>query len=361
MNASGALPRLAITMGDPVGVGPEVVAKAVVSGEVTTLCQPVVIGNAAILARAARVCGLTFEVQQIGSIHDLSGNGAPYSSGLSGGAAAPGAGRASIVVPVIDPASAAPEELLALPLGQVSAVAGRASVEYVLRAIDLAVAGEVAGLVTAPINKEAMNAAGFRYAGHTELLAERTGSREAAMMLVTGSFRVCHVTTHVALERVPGLVTAERLATVFDLTWETVRQLGVERPRIAVAGLNPHAGEHGLFGNQEAAVLAPAIERERAAGRDFTGPWPPDTIFARAHRGQFDAVVAMYHDQGHIAIKMIGFDEGVNVSLGLPIVRTSVDHGTAFDIAGQGIARPVSMIQSITLAAQIAAARGLTG
>jgi 4-phospho-D-threonate 3-dehydrogenase / 4-phospho-D-erythronate 3-dehydrogenase len=205
-----------------------------------------------------------------------------------------------------------------------------------------------------------MNLAGFRYAGHTELLTERTGSREAAMMLVTGNLRVTHVTTHVPFERVPSLVTAERLAAVFELTHLTMRQLGIEQPRIAVAGLNPHAGEHGLFGNQESEVIEPAIETVRAMGQDFSGPWPPDTVFARANRGQFDCVVAMYHDQGHIAIKMIGFDEGVNVSLGLPIVRTSVDHGTAFDIAGRGIARPVSMIQATTLAARLAKARGLT-
>ncbi len=239
---------------------------------------------------------------------------------------------------------------------EVSPIAGRAAVAYVLRAIDLAV-GQVAGIVTAPLNKEAMNSAGFHYAGHTELLAERTGSREAAMMLVTGNLRVIHVTTHVALERVPGLVTAARLATVFGLAQETLCRLGLQRPRIAVAGLNPHAGEQGLFGRQDREVIAPAVEQARAQGWEFSGPWPPDTIFARASRGQFDGVVAMYHDQGHIAIKMVGFDEGVNVSLGLPLVRTSVDHGTAFDIAGKGIARPISMIQATVLAAQLAGAR----
>jgi 4-hydroxythreonine-4-phosphate dehydrogenase len=308
-----------------VGIGPEVVARAAASPEVRRACRPVVVGDAAVLARAAALCGVTPDV------------------------------------PVVDPLAGEPgrPDLAALPLGRVSPEAGRASIAYVLRAIDMALHGEAAGIVTAPINKEAMNLAGYRYAGHTELLAERTGAREAAMMLVTenaqGVLRVVHVTTHVALERVPALVTAERLATVIQLAWETSRRFGVAAPRVAVAGLNPHAGEGGLFGDQEARTVAPAVAAARARGWDVSGPWPPDTVFARAYRGRFDCVVAMYHDQGHIPIKMIGFDEGVNISLGLPIVRTSVDHGTAFDIAGQGIARPASMIQSAVLAAQLAA------
>ena len=330
------LPVLGLTIGDPVGVGPEVTARAVASPEVRSVCVPVVIGSAAIFRRAVEVCRLKLDVREVERAAD-----SPREAGAVG---------------VLDPASEPGQKLLDLPVGQVSPVAGRASVEYVIKGIDLAVAGETAAIVTAPINKEAINAAGFHYAGHTELLAERTGAKEAAMMLVTGSFRVIHVTTHVALERVPELVTAERLRSVFDLAWETLRQLGVERPRIAVAGLNPHAGEHGLFGNQEERVIAPAIEEAKRRGQDFSGPWPPDTVFARTQRGQFDGVIAMYHDQGHIAIKMIGFDEGVNVSLGLPIVRTSVDHGTAFDIAGTGRAKPVSMIQATQLAAQLSAA-----
>ncbi|MGH2354263.1 MAG: 4-hydroxythreonine-4-phosphate dehydrogenase PdxA [Chloroflexota bacterium] len=334
------LPVLALTMGDPVGIGPEVVAKAAATPEVRAACRPLAVGNAAALRRAVEQCRLTLEVREVEAAPDT-----PADAGVVG-VLDPLAGSAGAGRPLTD-----------LPVGQVSAEAGRASVEYVLKGIDLAMASEVAGIVTAPINKEAMNRAGFHYAGHTELLAERTGAREAAMLLVAGQLRVAHVTTHVAFERVPGLITGERLATVFELTWTTMRQLGIDRPRIAVAGLNPHAGEHGLFGNQEAEIIAPAIEAAQQQAWNVSGPWPPDTVFARAHRGQFDAVVAMYHDQGHIAIKMIGFDEGVNVSLGLPIVRTSVDHGTAFDIAGQGIARPVSMIQATSLAAQLAAAR----
>lgn len=332
-------------MGDPVGVGPEVAVRAAADPAVREVCRPLIVGSPDILRRAAQVCGLKLEVQEVQSPAEVA-VGTPAASDVG-------------VVAVLNPASVSEAELTALPLGQVSPAAGRASVEFVLRAIDLAMAGEAAGIVTAPINKEAMNSAGFHYAGHTELLAERSGAREAAMMLVTGQLRVIHVTTHVAFARVPSLITPERLATVFGLAQETLQQLGFGRPRIAVAGLNPHAGEHGLFGTQEPEVIEPAIAAARAKGWDFSGPWPPDTVFARANRGQFDAVIAMYHDQGHIAIKMIGFDEGVNISLGLPIVRTSVDHGTAFDIAGKGIARPVSMIQATQLAAQLAAARGL--
>jgi 4-hydroxythreonine-4-phosphate dehydrogenase len=304
------------------------------------MCRPLVVGTAAVLQRAAQQSRVALDTRPVAAAHEATAERG--------------------VVAVLDPTDdGTAETLLKLPLGHVSAEAGRASIAYVLAAIDLCLGKEAAAIVTAPINKEAMNLAGYHYAGHTELLAERTGKREAAMMLITGHLRVSHVTTHVALERVPSLVTPERLATVFELTWQTLRQLGIDKPRVAVAGLNPHAGEHGLFGNQEETAILPAIEAARAKGWDFSGPWPPDTVFARAQRKQFDAVVAMYHDQGHIAIKMVGFDEGVNVSLGLPIVRTSVDHGTAFDIAGKGIARPVSMIQATTLAAQLASARGL--
>ncbi|MBI3973209.1 MAG: 4-hydroxythreonine-4-phosphate dehydrogenase PdxA [Chloroflexi bacterium] len=341
----GELPVLALTMGDPVGIGPEVVAKAVAAEEVRAACRPLVIGNAVILRRAAQQGRVALDVREVSAPDE------PVERGDETGDVPR--------VAVLDPLGDQAPPLESLPLGNVSAAAGKASVEYVIHAIDLAMRRAAAGIVTAPINKEAINRAGFRYAGHTELLAERTGSREAAMMLVTGDFRVSHASTHVALERVPGLITEARLARVFELTWQTVRQLGIEHPKIAVAGLNPHASEHGLFGTQETDVIAPAIAAAQARGWDFSGPWPPDTIFARAQRGEFDAVVAMYHDQGHIAIKMIGFDEGVNLSLGLPIVRTSVDHGTAFDIAGKGVARPVSMIQATLMAAQLARARGI--
>ena len=244
MTRAQSAPVLALTMGDPVGIGPEVVAKAVAAPDVRSACRPLVVGSPGVLQRAAQQSGVALEVRPVARAAEV--------------VAEPGA------VAVLDPTDSGVEDaLLRLPLGHVSAEAGRASVAYVLAAIDLCLRREAAGMVTAPINKEAMNLGGFHYAGHTELLAERTGKREAAMMLITGSFRVAHVTTHVAFERVPALITAERLATVFELTWTTVRQLGVDRPRIAVAGLNPHAGEHGLFGNQEETIIAPAIRRHK--------------------------------------------------------------------------------------------------
>lgn len=336
------LPRLALTMGDPVGVGPEVAVRAATDPRVLQVAVPVVIGDAAILARAVSACGLAARINEIGSIHEAS----PFA----------GPGSIAAVAPS-DPGDGSDSGLINLPVGRVSPRAGDASVRCVVHAIDAAVAGHVSGIVTAPINKEAVNAAGHRFAGHTELLAARTGTREAAMMLVTGALRVIHATTHVAFARVPALLTPARLDQVIDLLDATLRDLGCAAPRIAVAGLNPHAGEHGLFGNEEADVIAPAIHRAAARGLDATGPWPPDTVFPRAARGHFDGVVAMYHDQGHVAVKMLGFDEGVNVSLGLPIVRTSVDHGTAFDIAGKGIASPVSMVEACLLAASLSAAR----
>ncbi len=331
-------PILALTMGDPAGVGAEVVARTVVDPGIRDACQPILIGNAEILRRASVWCHLQLNLHEVTDPNQ--GFDGPDGS-----------------VAIYDPAKDVSTSLMHLPVGRVSAVAGDASVRYVIAAIDLALASQVDGIVTAPINKEAINAAGHRFAGHTELLASRTGVREAAMMLVTGTLRVIHVTTHVAFARVPSLVTPDRLDEVISLFHTTLQALGIPAPRIAVAGLNPHAGEHGLFGNEDAVVIAPAIGRAASQGIDASGPWPPDTVFARAARGQFDGVVAMYHDQGHIAVKMLGFDEGVNVSLGLPIVRTSVDHGTAFDIAGQGTARKNSMVEATHLAIQLGRAR----
>lgn len=335
-------PRLALTMGDPVGVGPEVTARAAIDPRVLEVATPIVVGDLAVLTRAAHVCGLTAKVRAAETVLDAF-NIADAST-------------IAVLAPN-DVGDGRDRTLIELPLGHVSPRAGDASVRYVVQAVEAAIAGDVDGIVTAPINKEAINAAGHRFAGHTELIAARTGTREAAMMLTTGSLRVIHATTHVAFARVPSLLTPARLDEVITLFDTTLRDLGHTRPRIAVAGLNPHAGEHGLFGNEEADVLIPAVTRARAAGIDVTGPWPPDTVFPRAARGHFDGVVAMYHDQGHVAVKMLGFDEGVNVSLGLPIVRTSVDHGTAFDIAGTGVASPVSMIEATRLAASLSAAR----
>jgi 4-hydroxythreonine-4-phosphate dehydrogenase len=238
--------------------------------------------------------------------------------------------------------------------GQLSAEGGAAAVAAVQRAVELIQAGRYDGLVTAPINKEAIRLAGFPWPGHTELLADLAGAADVRMLLVTDRLRVVHVTTHRSLRSAIEAATRDRVRRTIELGADGVRRLGVQRPRVAVAGLNPHAGEGGLFGDEEAREIAPGVEAARAAGIDVSGPLPPDTVFWRASRGEFDLVVAMYHDQGHIPIKLDGFDEGVNVTLGLPFARASVDHGTAFDIAGRGVARWQSMAAAIRVGAKLA-------
>ncbi len=333
-------PLLAITMGDPAGVGPEIVLKALSRPEIHARCRALVVGDVRILQRAADWLAPShparrFEV--VGRLRDAQFD----------------AER----ITVLDLANAPPEEC---PVGQVSAVSGRASVEYVFAACDLALQHEVDAIVTSPINKAAMNLGGHAYAGHTELLAERTGAAKVSMLLVGPSLRVVHVSTHVALEDAIGLVTRQRVTDVIDLAARACRALGIDAPRIAVAGLNPHAGEGGLFGDQETREILPAIEDARARGLDVSDPQPPDTVFLRAVRGAYDIVVAMYHDQGHIPMKLLAFDEGVNVSIGLPIIRSSVDHGTAFDIAGTGRARDQSLVAAIDVALQMVRARTTT-
>ncbi len=249
-----------------------------------------------------------------------------------------------------------------------SAVCGRAAYEYIERGVRLAQEGAIAGIVTAPVNKEALAAAGVRHSGHTEILAELTGTKAYAMLLMGTELRVIHVTTHVALRRVPELVTRERVVRTIRLGDRAMRDLGIARPRIAVCGLNPHAGESGLFGDEEQIAIGPAIADARGEGIDATGPYPADTLMSRAAGGEFDCVVAMYHDQGHTPVKALGFryDEakkawtglsGVNVTVGLPILRVSVDHGTAFDRAGTGTANPESMVEAILVAAEMARSR----
>jgi 4-hydroxythreonine-4-phosphate dehydrogenase len=250
-------------------------------------------------------------------------------------------------------------------MGRVSALCGRAAYEYVERGVQLAQAHEIDAIVTGPINKEALAAAGVPHAGHTEILASLTGTKAYAMLLMGRELRVIHVTTHVALRRVPELVTRERVRRTIQLGHEAMQRLGMAAPRIAVCGLNPHAGENGLFGDEEQLAIQPAIAESRAAGIDATGPYPADTLMSRAAGGEFDCVVAMYHDQGHVPVKTLGFRyddrqkawtglSGVNVTVGLPILRVSVDHGTAFDRAGQGTANPESMVEAILVAAQMA-------
>jgi len=244
-------------------------------------------------------------------------------------------------------------QLNKLTRGRVDPMAGKAAFEYIKLAAELALAGECDAIVTSAINKESLNKAGYHYDGHTQLLAELCGVSDVAMMLVSGQLRVTHVTTHVSLREAIEMVRPERILTVIKLTDEAIRQMSVNKPRIAVAGLNPHAGEGGLFGDEEAKYIKPAIEAACRQGMNVTGPFPPDSVFLRALEGQFDAAIAMYHDQGHIAIKMLGITHGVNVTLGLPIIRTSVDHGTVFGKAGKGTADPTSLMEAIKLATVI--------
>jgi 4-hydroxythreonine-4-phosphate dehydrogenase len=328
-------PLLAITMGDPAGIGPEIVLKALRHADVYERCRPLVIGDRATLERASAWVDAT----------DLGYDAVDT----------PEAGRyESGTVTLLDPGIAPAD---GYPLGEISPEAGRAAVEYVFRACDLALAGQVDAVVTAPLNKAAMHAAGFAYPGHTELLSERTNATRVSMLLVGPSLRVVHVSTHVSLRDAIARVTRQRVEEVIDIAHESCLALGIAHPRIAVAGLNPHASEGGLFGDEEAREVVPAIAAARAKGLDVSDPQPPDTVFLRASKGEWDIVVAMYHDQGHIPMKLLAFDSGVNVSIGLPILRTSVDHGTAFDIAGTGKASESSMLAAIDVAIQLAAAR----
>ncbi len=309
-----SLPVVAISAGDPAGIGPEIVLKAIARPEVRAACTPRVVGSRAILAEVARRLGLA-------------------------------------LAPTVDDIPVAADEIMP---GTESAAAGRTAVLAVKHAVALVQAGEADAIATAPLNKAAMAAAGFPYPGHTELLAELAQVRDYTMMLVAGPLRVVHTSTHVSLAEAIRRVTCERIGTVIRVAHRTLRQMGLAQPRIAVAGLNPHAGEGGLFGREEIDHIAPAVAAARAAGIDATGPWPGDTVFFRCARGDFDVVVAQYHDQGHVAVKQAGFEHGVNLTAGLPFFRVSVDHGTAFDIAWQGKASDRSMTEAILLAASLA-------
>lgn len=331
-------PLIGITLGDPAGIGPEIIVKMLAEKRPYTLARPLVIGDMRIVKRALRFSHLALDVVAVASPREVQGR-----FGL---------------IEVLDLKNIEPE---AAPPGTLSALCGRAAVEAVFKGIDLAMAGEIDGVVTAPLNKEAMQLAGFSYPGHTELFAERTGTRDYALMLVLGRLRVLHVSTHCSLREACERVKKERVLQVIRLAERALHALGIKRPKIAVAGLNPHAGEKGLFGREEIEEIIPAIEQARAEGILALGPYPPDTLFLRAKKGEFDGVVAMYHDQGHIPLKLLGFDRGVNVTVGLPIIRTSVDHGTAFDIAGTGTANPRSLVEAFRWAARMAKVRGASG
>ncbi|MBV1700739.1 MAG: 4-hydroxythreonine-4-phosphate dehydrogenase PdxA [Hyphomicrobiales bacterium] len=332
--------NLAITMGDPAGIGPEIIARAcdrlaprIEAGEI----RLTIFGDVGAMRKGQEI------VDSKSTIHEarMAGEWAPLSIVQAGPR------RGEIIT------------------GQVSAAAGHMAYDAIALAVEAAMAARVSGIVTAPLNKEALNLAGHHFAGHTELLAHLTGVKNSVMMLAHGNMHVSHVTTHVALEDVPKRLTPERLRRVIDLTHEALIRLGYARARIAVAALNPHAGEGGLFGRQDIDISAPLIAGCVAEGLDVVGPVPGDTVFVKLRGGQYDAVVAMYHDQGHIPVKLLGFRvdpvtgkwdslSGVNITLGLPIIRTSVDHGTAFDIAGLGIASETSLIEAIEYAERLA-------
>ena len=331
---------LAITMGDPAGIGPEIIVKAArrLRGRLDMgALRLLVIGHASALANAQRLLGGDVAIPVVEETADWP---------------------ALSLLPAAD-------ERGELAVGQIAPEGGRFAYYAVERAVRLAQAGRVAGIVTAPLNKEALNLAGHHFAGHTDMLAALTGTKSSVMMLAHGDMRVSHVTTHVALEKVPGLITPERLRRTIDLTHAALLGLGFARPHIAVAALNPHAGEGGLFGRQDIDISTPVIADYAAAGMHITGPVPGDTVFVKLRARQFDAVVAMYHDQGHIPVKLLGFHvdpatgtwnslSGVNITLGLPVIRTSVDHGTAFDIAGRGLANEDSLIEAIEYAERLA-------
>ncbi|MGI6666117.1 MAG: 4-hydroxythreonine-4-phosphate dehydrogenase PdxA [Bacillota bacterium] len=333
-------PNIAISVGDPAGIGPEITVKALNDPEIWEACTPVAVGSASVLRTISGVVASDLPVKEV---------------------TVPPSGEVEPAVYVVE---------CGLPLspvefGKVSKEAGEASYTYINRAIDLALDGQVEAVVTGPIHKEAINAAGCPHPGHTEIFATRTGTKRYAMMLVHGNLRVSHVSTHVSLRRACDLCKRERVLETITLTASALKDMGISEPRIAVAGLNPHAGEGGLFGDEEINEIIPAIEDALAKGLKVEGPIPPDTVFVKARGGQYDAVVAMYHDQGHIAIKVAGFEidpttgkwasvKGVNMTLGLPIIRTSVDHGTAFGKAGKGTANAESMVEAIKIAAVMA-------
>jgi 4-hydroxythreonine-4-phosphate dehydrogenase len=328
---SDSRPIVGITMGDPAGIGPEVIVKAY--RHLLQESRPIVVGDASTIAAAIDVCGIDLSVDRVDSV-----------------AAARFDDDAISVLDL--------DNVDGLTRGEVREAYGAASLEYVERAIELARAGAIDAITTAPINKQATKLAGSTYAGHTGMLADRTDTDAYAMMLVEDDLRVTHVSTHVPLREACELVTTENVLETIRLTNDALASLSIEEPTIGVAGLNPHASDGGLLGDEEAAEIEPAVERARAAGIDAAGPESPDTVYVRAARGEFDCVVSMYHDQGHIPIKMLGFAggaavSGVNVTIGLPLVRTSVDHGTAFDIAGEGVASEQSLVDAVGVAVEM--------
>ncbi|WP_375454193.1 4-hydroxythreonine-4-phosphate dehydrogenase PdxA [uncultured Methylobacterium sp.] len=324
-------PTIAITMGDPAGIGPEIIMKALAHADVQALCRPLVIGDAGRLRQAGAIVGSQMPVDSLTDAGD-----ADFETGA---------------VQCLD-LKVVPGDL---PFGAVSPVAGEAAYRFIAKAVDVVQAGQAQGICTAPLSKEALHAAGHKFPGHTEMLAHLTGTPEVSMMLVSPKLRVIHVTTHIGLIDAIAKIEPGLVERVIARGHAVLVKAGIENPKIGVCAINPHAGENGLFGRgEEAEKITPAVEACRARGWDVRGPLPADTLFFLAGRGDYDMVVAMYHDQGHGPIKVLGLEAGVNITVGLPVIRTSVDHGTAFDIAGTGVADERSLIEALRQAVGLA-------
>jgi len=339
---AGYRPLIGISAGDPAGIGPEITAKALSLPEIYNLCRPLVVAEGEMMKEAVKFSGLDLRIHSISSPKE-----GVYQLGT---------------LDVFDMRNI---DTKTIKHKVISADCGRASFEYVRKVIELAMAKEIDATVTGPISKEAINLAGFHYSGHTEIYADVTHTKDYAMMLIHEQFRVIHVSTHVSLREACDRVKKDRVYRVILLGYDALKRLGIENPRIAVAALNPHAGEGGMFGREEVEEIEPAIRLAQKDGLNVEGPIPPDTVFSKMQGGQYDLVVVMYHDQGHIPTKVIGFQyddktktwgsmSGVNITCGLPLIRVSVDHGTAFGKAGEGRANPESMIQAVQIAAQLA-------
>jgi len=330
--------KLAITMGDPGGVGPEIIVKAVSSPEVRKCCAPIVIGDPSVMEQAVALLKLPVKLRIIDSPKDSK----------------PAKGIMEVIInPLLPPFRKG--GMGGFKRNRPTQEGGRAAAGCIQKAVQLALSKQVDGIVTAPISKEALKMAGMKWPGHTEMLADLTATRDCAMMIIGGPLRVILVTIHTALRNVADLITRRKIVRTILLAKKACAMLGIRRPRIAVAGLNPHAGEKGIFGDEEIRKIIPVVREAVKKGIPVSGPYPPDTIFHKAYIGDIDIIVCMYHDQGLIPLKMIAFEKGVNVTVGLPFIRTSPDHGTAYDIAWKGIADPSSMIEAIKLAAKLKA------
>ncbi|MTI47343.1 4-hydroxythreonine-4-phosphate dehydrogenase PdxA [Sporosalibacterium faouarense] len=324
-------PYIGIPMGDPAGIGPEIVVKALADNEVIDICNPVVIGDKSTLEQAMKFCDIQLDINIISNPKEGS-----YEAGL---------------LNLIDLDNV---NIDGLKMGEIQGMAGKAAFEYIKESVDLAMKGEVAAIATTPINKEALKAGGINYIGHTEMLEDLTNSEDPLTMFQVFNLKVFFLSRHLSLRDACDMVTKERLLDYIERCVEALGRLGFKNPKLAVAGLNPHSGEHGLFGDEEVKEMEPAIKESIEKGFDIVGPVPADSVFHFGLKGSYDAVLSLYHDQGHIATKMVDFERTISITNGLPFLRTSVDHGTAFDIAGTGKASKVSMVESIKLAAEYA-------